>query len=164
MQKSRDLNVIVNLSDCNEMLLALIDFVFTKRLVKERVNRVAESIYLVLDMLPSMEMDGIDSLFHERYSLQECVIVENFLRELRFNRLADLFANAKFVFVGGRLDITQAEYEQIDLAQMQPTQSSELDQIADRILESGSEIYLTGEFLCDYIRSHKEDILTDAKT
>jgi hypothetical protein len=144
--------------DCDWLCLELDTFVGDKKFAGKPLHPVETVVYLLVSMLPRIEMDGFIDLFHQAYSLDECAIVEDSLREFGLYRLADLFAEAKQIFIGGRMNITQAEYEEID-----PFQDDEkwkrFDEIGDQVLAPDSEIYQFVEPLCRYIRENAAELL-----
>lgn len=159
MQKTKQLNEILETNDCNTMVAEFYFFLVEKRL-KHKLNEVEEVVYLLLNMLPDIEMEGFVDLFHQMYSLNECMIVERSLRQLEFNQLADLFSEAKSIFIRGRVNITQEEYEQIAPFAYEETQTGRrFDEIGELFLAKDSEIYRLGDGLCKFIKANSEFLI-----
>jgi hypothetical protein len=160
MHKAQSINEIVLIKDCNELVAEFYFFLSEKNL-KYKLNEIEEVVYLLLNMLSSIEMDGFVDLFHQQYSLRECLIVENSLRQFEFNKLADLFSEAKSIFINNKFDITQEEYEQIPpFAYEERPNGERFNEIGELFLAKDSEIYHLGDGLCKFIKSNGEFLLT----
>ena len=159
MHHVKSLNEILEINDCNELVSEFYFFVSDKKSFKLELNKIEEVAYLLLSMLPSIEMDSILDLFHQLYSLDECVVVEKSLRQFELNKLADLFNEAKSIFINNKSNITQEEYKQIDLGTINENQDRRLDEISKMILAKDSEIYRLGDCLCKFIKSNSEVLM-----
>ena len=142
MPKAKPLNEILNIAECNELVSEFYSYLIEKKNSKQRLNDIEEVVYLLLSMLLDIEMEGFVDLFHQQYSLKECLIVEQNLRQFGLHKLADLFSEGKSIYIKSKFGITQEEYEQISLSMLDETQIQRLDEIGEIILARESEIYL----------------------
>ncbi len=136
-----------------EFCLQFYDYLIEKINAKQPLHEFEEVSYLLLTMKLDIEMEGFIDLFYQLYSLRECRIVEENLRKFGFNRLADLFVEAKNLYIGGKSDITEEEYRDIDPFDNEDSLRS-LDEIGEQIMAEGSGIYLIGERVCEYARAN----------
>lgn len=150
---------ILGIADCEQLCSELYSYFIEKR---GSLNELEEEAYLLLGMLPDIEMEGFADLFYQRYSLRECAIVENSLRKLGLGKLAGLFGEAKSIYLRGRIDITQEEYEQLAPFMLDEMQGSRFDAIGDLFVAHDSEIYLIPERLCQYLKAHAEKLISSA--
>ncbi len=100
-----------------------------------------------------IEMEGFVDLFYQLYSLRECSIIETHLRAFGLHQLAALFAEAKQLYTGGKLDITDEEYSAIDPFGMDE-RWQRFDAIGEQILAEDSELYKLEEYVCAYVKAH----------
>src|SRR5689334_6753007 len=142
MSPSRSMREILEIEDCNKLVAEFFFFLEDKKNSRAVFNDLEWSTWLLLNLLPGMEMEGIEDLFHQLYSLEECELVEKYLRQLQLDELADLFGEAKSIYIGHRSQITQAEYRQIDPFALEESQLHRLEEIGKTILKKGSQIYL----------------------
>jgi hypothetical protein len=148
---SRRLSEILSLS-ASEFQLAFYDYLVAKRSRREPLTAVETEGWLLLTMLPHIEMEGFVDLFCQLYTLEECGIVKAALDKLRLRRLASLFAEAFSIYTSGRPDITEEEYRAVDPFGDGP-EWRRFDQIDTEILAKGSEIYLIGERVEQYVKA-----------
>jgi hypothetical protein len=121
----------------------------------EPLHPVEEEAWLVLTMQLDIEMEGFVDLFYQLYSLRECDIVEATLRKIGLHRLAELFVEAKKLYVGGRTDISQSEYDAIDpwVDTLGKNDGwKEFEAIDREIMAEGSEIYLVWPRMEKYVK------------
>ena len=113
---------------------------------------VEEEAWLILSMLPRIEMEGFVDLFYQLYSVRECATVRQALGRMGLNKLKGQFEEAFSIYVSGKLDIAEEEYRSID-----PFGSSDnwsrFDAIGVQMLEEGSELYLVGERTEQYVKA-----------
>lgn len=135
---------------------ALYEHLSNKRESSLALSSVEEEAWLLLVMLPRIEMEGFVDLFYQCYSLKDCAIVQTALRKLELNRLAQGFAEAFSIYSNGNAEITEQEYRLID-----PFGNSEhwnrFDQIGEELLAPSSEIYLISERLELYVKGQSRE-------
>ena len=154
MPKIKSLNEILSITDCNKLVADFYGYLLEKKNSNRKLNDVEEVVYLLVSMLPDIEMEGFIDLFHQLYSLRECLVIEQNLRQFGLHKLADLFSEGKALYIKSRIDITQEEYEEIDISAFDETQNSRFNEIGDLILAKDSEIYQLGEYICQFIKSN----------
>jgi len=154
MPKVKSLNEILNIAECNELVSGFYSYLVEKKNSKRELNNVEEVVYLLVSMLLDIEMEGFVDLFHQQYSLRECLIVEQNLRQFGLHKLADLFSEGKSIYIKNKLDITQEEYENIDLSVFDEAQNRRLDEIGEIVLAKDSEIYHLGDYVCQFIKTN----------
>jgi hypothetical protein len=150
---------ILTNDNCDWLCGELYGFIIQKKIDCQPLHPVETVIYLMMVMRDDMAMEGFIDLFHQLYSLEECRIVEDKLREFGLYRLADLFAEAKHLFIEGRTEITQSEYEEIDPFQYDDSWRERFDAIGDQVIAPDSEIYQLAEPLCRYVRANAAELL-----
>lgn len=124
------------------------------------LSRTEHSFHLVSDMQSTIEMEGFQDLFYQAYSLSDCVLVENVMREIGADRLADLFAEAKTIYMRRKTDLTEAEYQKLDPFDLPEPDGSRFDEIAELFYASGSQLFELGDRLADFARKHREEFST----
>jgi len=154
MPKAKPLNEILNIAECNELVSEFYSYLIEKKNSKQELNDVEDVVYLLVNLLLDIEMEGFVDLFHQQYSLRECLIVEQNLRQFGFYTLADLFSEGKSIYIKSKFDITQEEYRQIDLSTLDETQNYRLNEIGKIILAKDSEIYHLGDYICQFIKTN----------
>ena len=81
------------ISEPGEFVYQLSRFISHKKSTRKAPLSPAEYTFqLLMDMQPTIEMEGFQDLFFQAYSLADCVLVESGLREIGAHQLADLFA------------------------------------------------------------------------
>jgi len=159
MPKVKSLNEILNIAECNELVSGFYSYLVEKKNSKQELNNVEEVVYLLVSMLLDIEMEGFVDLFHQLYSLRDCLVVEHNLRQFELYKLADLFSEAKLIYINGKLDITQEEYKQLNPFFLDEIQGRRFDEIGDLILAENSEIYEIGDCICNFIKSNRTAFL-----
>jgi len=154
MPQVKSLNEILSITDCNELVSEFYSYLIEKKNSNRKLNDIEEVVYLLVSMLLDIEMEGFIDLFHQLYSLRECLVVEQNLRQFGLHKLADLFSEAKSIYIKGKFDITQEEYEQIDPFTLDEMQSRRFEEIGETILAKDSEIYRLGDSVCQFIKSN----------
>lgn len=150
--ENQPLQELLQLEDV-QFAQALYSYLVDKRTTHQSLDEVENVAYLLLTMLLDIEMEGFVDLFYQLYSLEETRVVERYLRYFELNKLAALFAEAKQLYIDGKADITEEEYQAID-----PFGDDErwgrFDQIGKEILAADSEIYLLPERVYTWVKSH----------
>jgi hypothetical protein len=159
MPKTKPLNEIINIAKCNELVSEFYSYLIEKKNSKQELNDIEEVVYLLVSMLLDIEMEGFVDLFHQLYSLKDCLVVEDNLRQFGLHKLADLFSEAKLIYINGKLDITQEEYKQINPFILDEIHGRRFDEIGDLILAEDSEIYKIGDCICEFIKSNRRILL-----
>jgi len=159
MPNVKPLNEILNITDCNKLVSEFYAYLVEKKNKNHKLNEIEEVTYLLVSMLLDIEMEGFVDLFHQLYSLRECLVVEQNLRQFGLNKLADLFSEGKSIYINSKFDITPEEYEQIDLSMFDETQTHRLDEIGEMILAKESEIYEIGDQICQFIKNNRTILL-----
>jgi hypothetical protein len=154
MPKAKSLNEILNIAECNELISRFYSYLVEKKNSKQELNDVEEVVYLLVSMLLDIDMEGFVDIFHQQYSLRECLIVEHDLRQFGLHKLADLFSEGKSIYIKNKFDITEEEYEEIDLSTLDEAQNRRLDEIGEIILAKDSEIYHLGIYVCQFIKTN----------
>ncbi|MDP9315981.1 MAG: DMP19 family protein [Chloroflexota bacterium] len=143
--------------DCADFIVQFYNYLTDKQRVHQPLTEIEEVAYLLLTMRLDIEMEGFVDLFYQLYSLRECSIVETHLRAFGLHQLAALFAEAKQLYTGGKLDITDEEYSAID-----PFGTDErwqrFDAIGELILAEDSELYKLEEYVCAYVKAHADQL------
>jgi hypothetical protein len=161
MSNIKLLNEVFKIDNCDEFVSELYGYLIDKINSHQELNDVEEVAYLLLSMKLDIEMEGFVDLFHQLYSLRECFVVEQSLRKFGLHKLADLFSEAKRIFINGNNNLTQEEYEQIDPFLLGKTQSHRFGEIGDLILAENSEIYKIPDYVCDFIKSKRTILLKE---
>jgi hypothetical protein len=155
MRQTKSLHEILNITDCNELISGFYSYLVEKKNSNQKLNDVEDVVYLLVSMLLDIEMEGFVDLFHQLYSLQDCIVVEQNLRRFRLHKLANLFNEAKLIYINGNLDITQEEYKEISPVIPDEIQSRRFEEISDLVLAEDSEIYKIGDCVCDFVKSNR---------
>jgi hypothetical protein len=135
-----------------EFGVAFYDYLVARKNSAEPLGPVEEEAWLLLTMLLDIEMEGFVDLFYQLYSLRECSIVQAGLQKLGLHRLARLFGEAFSIYIDGNADITEEQYRQIDWEN--GGRWPRFDAIGEEILAEGSEIYLIGDRVEQYVKAH----------
>jgi len=132
----------------------LFGYLVDKRASGQSLSQVEQVAYSLLDMGPTIQMDGFVDLFYQAYSLRECAIVEEYLRRLGLSKLADLFAEAKSLYVQGRSDITEEAYREIDPFAMTGEEGARFDELGEMATADGSELWLIPDRVFEYVKAN----------
>lgn len=124
---------------------------------KLTLSRPEHAFHLLSDMQSTIEMEGFQDLFYQAYSLSDCLLVENAMRESGANRLAELFVEAKSIYLRRRTDLTEEEYQKLDPFDIPEPDGSRFDEIAEQFYASDSQLFELGERLADFARKHREE-------
>lgn len=145
------------ISEPGEFVYQLSRFISHKKSTRKAPLSPAEYTFqLLMDMQPTIEMEGFQDLFFQAYSLADCVLVESGLREIGAHQLADLFAEAKSIYTRRKTDLTEAEYQDLTLDIPEPD-GSRFDEIGEQFLAGDSQLYEFGERLADFAQAHKPE-------
>ncbi|MEX0727852.1 MAG: hypothetical protein WD065_16365 [Planctomycetaceae bacterium] len=154
MSNSLPLDRILQLSG-TDFNIAFYDYLTERKSQESAMSPIEEEAWLVLTLLLDIEMEGFIDLFYQLYSLRDCDIIEDCLKKLGLQKLATQFAEAKFLYTGGRNGITEVDFRGIDpwidtLAD--ETAAARFDAIGNEILAEGSEIYLVDRRVEIYVK------------
>jgi hypothetical protein len=152
MSGSKRLEDILSISNCDQLCAALYNYVISKLANNEELSDVEEKIYLLISMLPDIEMEGFIDLFYQFYSLRECIVVEETLKVLGLCNLANLFRKAKDIYLHGNENILSDQDFHGLYDHLSEEQRCQIYEIGGEILAEGSEIYQIANRLCQYIR------------
>ena len=115
-----------------------------------------EDLFLKLHhMLANIWGDGFCDLFYQQYSLADCGLVEKALREMNCHVLADLFAEAKSIYLRHNKDITEEEYRLLEPFSLRGNDGARFDEIAQQFTAAGSELFELPQRLGLYARQHQ---------
>src|SRR5215207_6447461 len=126
MPKAKPLNEILNIAECNELVSEFYSYLIEKKNSKQELNDVEDVVYLLVNLLLDIEMEGF----------------------------VDLFSEGKSIYIKSKFDITQEEYRQIDLSTLDETPNYRLNEIGKIILAKDSEIYHLGDYICQFIKTN----------
>ena len=132
--------------DCAEFVIEFYRYVIDKK-NRQVLSSIEKSVYLVLSMLPDTEMEGFADLFMQMYSQEDFQVIEKLLRQLDLNILADQLINAKRLFAV------------LDGVSEDDQRWREFDEIGKNVMAEGSQLYLTHQRVCAWIKAHANEFL-----
>ncbi|TLD69319.1 hypothetical protein FEM03_18280 [Phragmitibacter flavus] len=125
-------------------------FILYKFSIARQKLTPAEDLFLKLHhMLAEIWGQGFFDLFYQQYSLSDCVRVEQALREMGLRTLADLFVEAKAIYLRHMPD-------PFSLGNAGPD-GDRFDEIAKQFTAAGSEIFQLPLHLGPYARQHQHE-------
>lgn len=154
MQKPLSLEQILSLT-AGEFGVAFYDYLVEKKNRRQTLHPVEEEAWLVLTMQFDIEMEGFVDLFYQLYSLRDCAIVDACLKKLGLHRLAELFLEAKQLYVGGQTAITEAKYQSINPWKDTLGKNdgwSRFEAIEKEFLAPGSELFMVWDRVESYVK------------
>jgi len=140
------------------LVYELDNYLSHKRHVRKLPLSQAERGFLLLASMQSwIEMEGFQDLFYQQYNLSDCVLVERVMREIGVERLADLFTEAKGIYVRHRTNLTEEEFKKLEPFDLPEADVARFDEIAEAVYASGSELFLLADGLAKYAQNHREE-------
>jgi hypothetical protein len=124
---------------------------------KVAISRTEHAFDLVLHMQTRIEMEGFFDLYYQAYTLSDCLLVENVLREIGADRLADLFLEAKIIYMQHKIDLTEEEFRKLDSFDLPEPDGSRFSEIEEQVYADDSQLFELGERLADYARKHRDE-------
>ena len=155
-KKGKSLQEIWDIQDSNDFVYELHEYIFDKKWNKKKKLSKPEHVFYMLDsMLSWIEMEGFADLFYQQYSLNDCYLVEEGLKELGANELASLFSEAKNIYIRHQTDIDQIQYEELEPFSLSENEGKRFDQIGEEIYSDKSELFDLAPRLRSYAIKHK---------
>ena len=144
--------------DPEKLVYELDNYLSHKHHVRKLPLSQTERGFLLLASMQSwIEMEGFHDLFYQQYSLSDCVLVERVMREIGVERLADLFTEAKRIYMRHRTNLTEDDFKQLDPFDLPEPDAARFDEIAEAVYASDSELFLLADGLARYARNHREE-------
>jgi Domain of unknown function (DUF4375) len=95
---------------------------------------------------------GFQDLFFQQYTLSDCVLVEQTLREIGAIQVAELFGEAKEIYSRHKTDLSEEEFQSLNPFDFSEPDGSRFDEIANIITEN--DLLEFDESLAAYARKH----------
>ena len=131
-------------------------FVGHKRHARKLPLSLTEHAFDLLSNMQSwIEMEGFHDLFYQAYSLSDCILVESVMRQIGADRLAELFVEAKTIYMRHKTDLTEEEFQKLSPFDLPDPDGSRFDEIAEQFYASDSQLFELGERLADFARKHR---------
>lgn len=155
---SKTFTEIWEISDPLKFVHELRQYLTDKKIFRKlELNSTENTFYLLAEMQAVIEAEGFVDLFDQEYSLKDCALVENGLRELGLHKLAGLFSEAKSIYTRHNPEITQNMYENLNPFQLPKKEGKRFDQIADEFYKNGSQLFQIPSKLAIYARNKQSD-------
>jgi uncharacterized protein DUF4375 len=149
---------IWTISNKEDFTYELSKFIGHKRHARKLpLSRIEHAFALLSDMQSWIEMEGFHDLFYQQYTLSDCVLVEGTMREIGADRLADLFEEAKQIYMRRKTNLTEEEFRELAPFDIPEPDGSRFDEIADQFYGSDSQLFELGERLADFARKHRQE-------
>jgi hypothetical protein len=144
------LDEIFAIEEPSTLAEALGYFIHYKFCTAQQKLTPTEDLFLKLHyMLTEIWGQGFFDLFYQQYSLSDCTRVEQALRDMGLQDLADLFAEAKAIYLRHVAD-------PFSLGKPGPD-GDRFDEIANQFTATGSEIFHLPLHLGPYARQHQHE-------
>ena len=153
-RQKKSLKDILDLNEPLDFCTKFYQYLIDKRINDKPLNEAEEVAFMLLRMESSIYINGFVDLFYQQYSLRECIIVEEFLKNLGLDKLASLFNEAKMIYIRGQEGITEQAYKDINPFEMGEEQGDRFNEIGEIVLAEGSELYLIPGRIYDYIKTN----------
>ncbi len=150
-------------TDKGEFLFDLWDLLGHRKYdLEEPLNDPESVIWALFDMLPAAEIDGFSSLFEQAFLLRECKLLIEGLREMKLYRLADLFAEALLIYARGNVNITEEQFDSLEIAHLLPEKELQrFEELEEQFWEEDSELYQIAIPMVEYIQAHYDSFAED---
>jgi hypothetical protein len=135
------LEEIWKLQDAQEFVYQLGMWLHDKKSEKIQLNRIEHLFDMLCSMQSWIEMEGFCDLFYQQYSLSDCNLVEEGLKEIGADKLAGLFREAKDIYVRHNRDISEDEYTELDPLSLSEKEGARFDEIADMFYSEESGLF-----------------------
>jgi hypothetical protein len=170
----RAFDEIWTIANKEEFAYELGKFIAHKRHARKLPLSETEHVFGILsDMQSWIEMEGFHDLFYQAYNLSDCLLVEKTMRELGTEQLANLFAEAKHIYLRHKLanlfaeakhiylrhktDITEEEFRKLEPFDLPEGDGARFDEIAKEFYGSDSQLFELGDRLADFARKHRAE-------
>ncbi len=151
-------------ADKSEFLLDIGDLLgYRKYHLNESLNESELVIWALRNMWAAVAMDGFSSLFEQLYSLRECKLLIDGLREMKLCRLADLFAEALLIYVWGNVDITEEQYQNLDIELLPEKEMQRFEELESQYWADDCEEYQSAIPMVEYIQAHYDAFAGDLR-
>ena len=155
-RRVKDLGEIWGIENPDTLVSELASFLSHKKYAREAPLNETEHAFLLLASMQSwIEMEGFQDLFYQQHTLADCHLVENTLRDLGAERLAQLLAEARDIYTRHRPDMTQEEYEQLDPFNLPTADGRRFDEIADAVYAKDSQLFGLSIRLAEFAKQHR---------
>ena len=154
----KDFNEIWTISNKDDFAYELSKFIGHKWHARNApLSETERAFALVSDMQSWIEMEGFQGLFYQQYTLSDCVLVERTMREVGVDRLADLFAEAKLIYMQRKTNLTEEEFRALDPFDIPEPDGGRFNEIADQFYASDSQLFELGQRLADFALKHRQE-------
>ena len=149
----KQLDEIWEITQTKDFNYELTRFLWRKR---DSQTSILSQIEHAFELLSSMgwwiATQGFQDLFFQQYTLSDCALVEHTLREIRAIELADLFGEAKQIYLRHKTDLSEEEFQDLNPFDFLEPDGSRFDEIADIV--SDGVLLEFEEGLAAYARKH----------
>ncbi|MEP6895306.1 MAG: DUF4375 domain-containing protein [Chloroflexota bacterium] len=144
MDKQLTISQIFEIDNPENFIINLFHYLTIKSNAGESFTESERLSFLLLSFEPTIAINGFIDLFHQAYTFDECRIVESGLKTLGLIKLAELFSEAKQIYLRHKLNITDEEYKELEPFGFDKKESKRLDEIEKLVWERESELYQIG--------------------